>query len=201
MSLQDIEKKVLASAEGEAREIIEKAEAEAKAELDRKSASLRDEQQRKIGVGKAEADSAAERDLTTRRAEHGMKVLQRKNEVLDAIFGQARQRILSSQGFDYGRWLATQVRRAVGAGAGVLHCNARDRVTVEAVVRETGTTRVTVSPENGPMLGGVLLVGESVDLDLTLDSALADLRGELTIALAERLFADVPPIGKAAAGG
>jgi len=40
------------------------------------------------------------------------------------------------------------------------------------------------------------MVGESFDLDLTLEAALADLRTELTVSLAERLFADLPPMGE-----
>lgn len=197
MSLEDVEKTLLAAAGEEARQIAEKAQAEATTELERKSAALREEQQRKTRLARAEADQEAERALSTRRAEHAMRILQVKNETLDAVFGQARERILASQGFDYGRWLASQVRLAVSKGAGVLHCNERDRVAVDAALREAGTDKVALAPENAAIQGGVVLVGESFDLDLTLEAALADLRDELTVSLAERLFANVPAISEA----
>ena len=197
MSLEDVEKKVMASADEEASQIVAKAEAEAKADLERRSAQLRDDQARAIQAAKAQADAALERDVTTRRAEHGMKILQAKNDVLDAIFGQARDRIVASDGFDYGRWLADQVRQACAKSTGVLHCNERDRTTVEAVVREAAAKGVTLAPENADIQGGVLLVGKSFDLDLTLEATLADLRGDRTVSLAERLFADLPAFGDA----
>jgi len=201
LPLEDVEKKVIASAEQEAKETVEQAEAEAQAELERRSAGLREEQQRNIQAAKAEADRGLERDLTTRRASHAMKILEAKNEILDAVFDEARERILNSQGFDYAAWLAKQVRLAAEKGEGVLHCSERDRTAVEAVLRESRTDKVTLAPENAPIQGGVLLVGESFDLDLTLEAALADLRDELTVSLAERLFADVPALGGSSAAG
>lgn len=195
MSLADVEKKVMASADEEARKILEEAEAQAKADLARRGDALREEHKRTIQAGKTDADAALERDVATRRAEHAMKILEAKNEIVDAIFDGARGRILGAQGFDYGRWLANQVRQAVAHGSGILHCNARDRVTVEAVLRETGSDQVSLAPEPASMRGGVLLVGPSLDLDLTLDAALADLREEIIVSLAERLFADVPAMG------
>ncbi len=202
MSLQDVEKKLMASAEEEARQIIEKAQAEARAELERRSAALRDDHQRKLAAAKADADAAVERETNSRRAEHTMKVLQAKTEVLEAVFAGVRGRALAGQGFDYARWLASQVRQACAQGVnGSLACSERDRVAVERLVRECGASHVAVSPQPGQMSGGIYLTGEGTDLDFTLDAALADLREELGISLAERLFGDVPPIAEAAAPG
>ncbi len=201
MSLQDVEKKVLASAEQEAKEILQKAQAQADADLERRTAALRDDQQRKISAAQAQADADHEREVNTQRAERSMKVLLVKNDILDAIFKKAAERALSSDGFDYGAWLARQVRDAVAAGVGILHCNERDRAAVAAVLAEAGTDQVTLAPEHASMQGGVLLVGEAFDLDLTLEATLTDLRQEVTVSLAERLFADVPALGGAAAQG
>ena len=198
MSLQDVEKKVMASAEKEARGIAEGADTEAKAEIDRRSAALRDENQRQLAIAQAEADAGAERAINTRKAEQTQKVLQAKNEILDALFAAVRDRALASQGFDYGSWLARQVRQACAKGTGTLYCTDRDRPAVEAAVRAAGVGKIKVGPEPGQMQGGVYLVGEGFDLDLTLDAALGDLRDEQTISLAERLFAVVPSIGRAA---
>ena len=194
MSLQDVEKKVLASAESEAGEILEKAQADAKAELERRGSTLRDEQQRTIAAGKADADAALERDVTTRRADHGMAILRAKNDILDAIFARAQERILASEDLDYSGWLGRQVRLAADTGAGILHCNERDRGVVQAALAETGTDRVALADEPAPLAGGVLLVGDAFDLDLTLEAALGDLREEHTITLAGRLFAQVPTL-------
>jgi len=201
LSLEDVEKKVLASAKQEAAAIVEKAEGEAAAELERRSTALREDQQQKIRLAKTKADQEAERAINTRRAEHAMKALEAKNQALDSVFDQARDRILASDGFDYGRWLADQVRLAVAKGAGVLHCNEADRVTVEAVLRETGSDQVSLAPDHATMRGGVVLVGPSFDLDLTLEGALDDLRDEMLVSLAESLFADVPPISAQPAPG
>jgi vacuolar-type H+-ATPase subunit E/Vma4 len=195
LSLQDVEKKVLASAEAEARQLLEKAQAEAQAERERRGSALRDDQQRRLAAAIAQVDADLERELSMRRAEDGMKILQAKNEILGTIFQRAVERMLKSEGFDYGAWLAQQVRQAVGAGAGILHCNARDRAAVAAVLAESGTSQVTLADEPAPVKGGALLVGESADLDMTLESALADLRQEMSVSLAERLFAAVPVLG------
>ncbi|NQT52035.1 hypothetical protein HQ576_08290, partial [bacterium] len=195
MSLQDVERKVLATAEQEANELLEKATAEAEADLERRTAALRDEQARNIAASKAEADAELERDVSTCRAEYGMNVLQAKNDILDAIFQRALEKVVASDGFDYGAWLARQVRQAVGAGTGVLHCNERDRAAVSSALAEAGTDQVTLSPGHASCQGGVLLVGDSFDLDFTLEALFGDLRQELTVSLAERLFADVPALG------
>jgi vacuolar-type H+-ATPase subunit E/Vma4 len=196
LSLQDVEKKVMASADQEARQLVEKAQAEAKAELQRRGDALRDDQRRRVQAAKGDADAALERDVSSRRAEHRMRILQAKNDILDAIFDQARQRALASEGFDYGRWLATQVRLACAKASGTIHCNERDRATVEAVIRESGAERASVAPATADIQGGVIMVCESFDLDLTLEATLADLRTELTVSLAERLFADLPTMGE-----
>jgi len=202
LSLQDAERKVLAAAEAEARKLVEDAEAEARAEFDRRAAALREEQQRAIAAAKAEADAALERDLHGRRAQHTMKLLEAKNEMLASVFEAVRERALASQGFDYPRWLAAQVRRACAKGRGTLYCAERDRAAVEALVREAGAAdRISVSMEPGSMRGGAYLVGDRLDLDLTLDAALRDLADEGAVDIAQRLFADVPPIGAALAGG
>ena len=201
MSLKDVEAKVLASAEQEAKGIIEKAEADAKAHFERRAAALRDEQQRRIAAGKAQADTDLEREVTSRRAEHAMKLLAAKNGVLDAIFEKALASALASEGFAYAAWLDKQVAQAVAAAAGVLHCNERDRAAVEAALAAAHTDQVTLAAENAAIQGGVLLVGETFDLDLTLEAALADLREDLIVSLAKRLFAAVPPIGDPLAAG
>jgi len=195
LSLQDVEKKVLAAAEAEASKLLDAAEAEARAELERRSAALRDEQRRRLAAAKAEADAAAERDANTRRADHAMKLLQARNEILEAVFSGVRDRALAGQGFDYPRWLAAQVRRACATAArGSLQCSERDRQAVEALLRQAGATGVALAPTPGAMRGGVYLQGEGLDLDLTLDAALADLRDELAMSLAQRLFGDVPTL-------
>jgi vacuolar-type H+-ATPase subunit E/Vma4 len=106
----------MASAQQEADEIAEKAEAEAQAELERRSARLRDENERKVALAKGEADTRLETAVTTRRAECAMKILKAKNQVLDAVFEQAQQQMLNSEGVDYNAWLTGQVRQAVDAG-------------------------------------------------------------------------------------
>jgi len=191
LSLQDVEQKVLASAQQEAKEIVEAAEAAAKETLDRRTAALRDAQASKIQLAKAQVDSDLERAVNTRRAENGMKVLEAKNQAIDAVFAQAAERIVGSQGFDYAAWIGRQVRLAVEKGEGVLSCSARDRQSVEGALHGTAAQNVTLSPENGSMQGGVLLEGPAFDLDLTLDSALDDLREELAVDLAAKLFANV----------
>jgi V/A-type H+-transporting ATPase subunit E len=199
LALEDVEKKVLASAKQEAEEIVQKATAQAEEDLERRRAALRDEQERKISAAKAEADADYEREVNTRRAEHNMKVLGVKNEIIDAIFARAKEKILASEGFDYGAWLAEQVRQATEAGSGTLHCNQRDRTAVSAALDQAQAQGVTLADDPASFDGGVLLVSESFDLDLTLDSALADLRQEMTVSLGERLFADVPTLSLAAA--
>lgn len=199
MPLADVEKKVMASAEKEAAELAAKADAEARAEFERRSAALRDEQRRRSAVAQAEAEANAEREVNARKAEYSLKLLEGKNQIFDALLRAVADRALAAQGFDYGRWLAAQVRRACSQGvSGMLYCADRDRPAVEALVREAGNTGVRVAPQAGAMRGGVYLAGEGVDLDLTLHAALEDLRDELTVSLAERLFGDVPCLGAAA---
>lgn len=200
MSLKDVEKKVMASAREEARQLVEQAEAETKTELERRAAALREDHQRKTTLGRAEVEQQGEREINSRRAEHNMKLLEAKNGAIEAVFRIARERILASDGFDYGAWLAAQVRLAAQKASGTLYCAERDRATVEAVLRESGAHGVALAPEPGMMAGGVFLVGEGADLDLTLEAALADLREELLVPMADKLFADVPPISVATEG-
>lgn len=199
MPLADVEKKVMASADKEAAQLVAQAEAEARAEFERRSAALRDEQRRRSAIAQAEAEASAERQVNARKAEFSLKLLEGKNEIFHDLFRAVADRALAGQGFDYARWLAAQVRRACAEGlSGTLYCAERDRAAVEAVVRGAGTRGLTVAPQPGLMRGGVYLVGDGVDLDLTLDAALEDLRDELAVSLAERLFGDVPSLGAAA---
>jgi vacuolar-type H+-ATPase subunit E/Vma4 len=127
-----------------------------------------------------------------------MKLLKAKNDTLEAVFSSVRDHALACEGFDYPRWLAAQVRRACATGVrGTLLCAQRDRQAVEALLRQAGAGGITLAPTPGSMRGGVYLEGEGVDLDLTLDAALADLRDELAMSLAQRLFGDVPALSDA----
>lgn len=187
MSTDNIEKKILETA---------KAEAEALAAEAKRQAEERVEAAKAENVQRA-ADAAEEtgeklqqehdQQTTSARAGNKLKLLAHKSRILNDIFNTAIEHFIGDRGGKYEKWLATQLDSVAGQSGSIVPAEA-DRAGIEKLMAAHGGDGLTLAEESLPLRGGFMLQGEEIDIDLSLDARLADMRNGLLPELAKKTF-------------
>lgn len=187
--LERIENHVKDKARAEA----EKISAEAKQQADALLASARDEADRKLEADlarlKAELGRELDREVSAVRAARAQEILVDKSRVLDDVFKRAADRLVASAAY----WDVVRKRLAELAGReGEILCRAEHRdamaKTLDALAKETGKPMPALAKDSAAFVGGFLLRGDKMDVDVTLESELAALRERILPELAAKAF-------------
>ena len=195
MALADIVKHIADDAASEgallvahAQERAENLIAEARAEAERARAKT---------LERAARDAEAEAETLRASARLGARdrALATKGVLVDRVLAQARDAILALGDDEYAELLARRVARTACGGERVLMAPAdvarlASQLPV-AVARVTGgDLRLTWASELAPIEHGVVLRGDRVSVDLSVDAAIEERRDELVMIAAERLFGE-----------
>jgi vacuolar-type H+-ATPase subunit E/Vma4 len=185
MSIENIEKRVLDSANDEAARAVDDAKKQAKQQRDAAREKNRRRAEQAEQDARDEFQQKLEQQVTSARAANKLKLLGEKSELLDDIFHKAVEKFIGDRGGDYQKWLAGQVD-AVGDAAGTVVPAEPDRAAVEKLVADRDG--LSLSDESLPLRGGFMLRGEKIDMDMSLDTLLTDLRDQLVPELAAKAF-------------
>ena len=187
MSVENIEKKIVESAKAEAEAIVAKAEEEATRRLD--SAKAENEARAADTAEETRSRLQQEHDqkATSERAANKLKLLAHKSAILGEVFEAGVERFIGSRNGDYATWLAAQIE-SVADEAGEVVPAEPDREAIAKLLEKQGETGLELADDSLPLRGGFVLRGEKIDIDLSLDSRLADMKGELMPELARRAF-------------
>jgi len=194
VTLHEVEAAVLKKAQAEAESLLVEARRLAEERWQRESVRLREEHRRRLEHLRVEEEAALAREVAAKRAEHRRALLARKNEILDEVFHQAAEAIITLPDDGYRCWLEAQLLRVVrltqgDESAGEVLTNDRDHTLVGRLLTQlTPGARLTLAAERVPIRGGFLVRGRRWDLDLSLDSLLAQLRETLAEKVATALF-------------
>jgi len=160
----------------------------AKEEADRRVAAARERIARdldgRLNQMKAELEGHHQQALDRLAFEHRLEALRRKREIIDEVFDCALARFMETP--RYREWLESRLADVADLTGEVL-CAERDRALCQAALKrfaDEGKTGLTLA--KGPdgvggksVAGGIVVRAERFDLDLSLESALGDLRAQV----------------------
>jgi len=150
-----------------------------------------------VAAGKQAADQRAEQMAKTAAREAKKKILALKQALLDEVFQQAKNRLLSLPEDAYVDLLAAYAAQAAKTGRERLLFSPRDRglfgkrVTLAAndLLRAYGKeAALTMGTETPAIRGGVIVTDGQVDVNCSIEALVEAQRMALTGALAEILF-------------
>lgn len=188
MARGDVIEKILSDAKAEAEAIL--AEADARAEEIAREAQENAERET-LGT-KAEIDARkrfiAERNAANIRLETSKILLREKHDVVDGVYEEAYRRMLSLNKEDALRYAERLLLENAEEGDTV--CFGEKTEYIEEisrlpVVRER---KLKISPARAPIGGGMYLIGEKSDKDLSYRALLARDREEHSAEIAAELF-------------
>jgi vacuolar-type H+-ATPase subunit E/Vma4 len=194
VSLENVEKAVLAEAEAEAERIL----AKARAELDEKlGAGRRELEERFAGHRRREMarlESEHNRELSRARTEARLTVLKEKNQLVERAFAGALQRLAELPEKDFlkltEQWLA-EVPSELG---GEIVAGERERSYLAGEflkkINAGRSGQLTLADGPGPAGGGIVVRAEKFEFDFTWAGRLADRKAGLAPEVAAMLFGD-----------
>ncbi len=193
MALENIRTRILEAAQAEADAVLRAGEAAARKQLDQAVAG------NDARFKKAEAEIRArlrqqhDRDVTAANAANRLELLVQKSEILNQFFDAAVERFVGRRDGDYRQLLARQLDSVAGE-TGAVVAAAADRAAIEQLLAELKKQNrgagLSVAEESRPLRGGFILQGEKTDIDLSLDTWLADVKEELMPEMARRAFGE-----------
>lgn len=199
MSVERIRDAIMAEAEAEAGKI--KAEAARKHDQDLAAARRRvdEEFERKFELGRQAAERESHQKLMQTRARHGMKLLERRNAILDDVFRQAGRHVAELPDEEYRAMVAEWLKQVPVDLGGDILCAQRDGARLASLIDTANAgrpaqARLSLVPGERPVLGGVVFRAERFELDLSLDTRLERLRKELAPEVAEMIFPPPPSL-------
>ena len=188
MSTENIEKKVLESARAEAEKIVREAEEAAR----KRMAAAQAESERRTAQAAEEAGAALEQKLhqqtTSETAANKLKLLTHKAAILEEVFAKAIDQFIGDRSGDYRNWLSAQLQSVAGESGAIVPAQ-DDRPVIQELLWDLKEgDGLSVAEDSLPLRGGFVLKGEKVDLDLSLDTQLAELKEKLLPELAVKTF-------------
>lgn len=195
MEAEQVIEKIMADAKGEADKIMKQA-AEKEAAEQAALAGQLDEynKQTQILADKAGQDEKAH-ILATARMETAKEYLAEKRKILDEVFKQARQRLLSLPDDQYRGLVAKLMLEAVETGEEEILVDGKDSRINEELISQVneklGPDRkgnLKLSDEKMEIGGGFVLRRDRVKTNVSVDILLDQARKEMEIELAKDLF-------------
>ena len=187
MSIDNIEKKIAEAAKAEADAIAAQAARQAKERLEVAKAENTSRAARAAEETRGRQQQEFDQQTTSARAANKLKLLAHKSRILEDIFDAAIERFIGDRGGEYKKWLAARLETVAG-GPGSIVPAEPDRAIIEKLLANRGGDGPLLADESLPLRGGFVLRGEDVDIDLSLDAQLAEMKNELLPELARRAF-------------
>jgi len=193
MLVERIKKAILDAARAEA----EKIESEAARKRGRDLAAAREQIEREFAGKFDAARQAAEREsrqkLMQARSAVALELLARRNSILDDVFQQAAERVRDLPDDEYRKLVGDWMAYISAGSGGELLCRREDAERLGPLVEQLNAARdqaaaLKLVPGDAPLLGGVILRTEKFEVNLSVDSRLANLREEMAPEVARMIF-------------
>ena len=193
MSLERIRETILSKARQEAEGVLSDARKRHEAQLAAARDSLQKEFAARLERAKQQARQECDREAAHKRSQHNLALLKLRNSILNDVFDDAAQRLLALPDDEYRQYVRLRMGDVPAELGGELLCKKSDEKRLAPLVEEMNKARpvdaqLKLIPGDTPALGGVILRTQKFELDLSLDTQLAQLRDELAPEVAKGLF-------------
>ncbi|MFW6457335.1 MAG: V-type ATP synthase subunit E [Planctomycetota bacterium] len=193
MSMERIKEAIIDEAEEKAREIESEARARCEKRLQQGKEEMEEKLQSKFEQGRQKVERETERRIIQERSQHNLKLLQRRNEILNQLFEEAARQIFRLPDDEYRELLAKWMGEIPDDASGTVICHADDAGRIRPLVDDMNGKR----PENAqlqlreadhPEQGGVIFQGETFEIDMSVRTRVNELREEMAPVIADRIF-------------
>jgi len=191
VSLSSLENAISKKVQDEADAILDQARKDADARFERESARMREEHERRITAARAELETTLERETSARKTADRLKLLTIKNEILEAVFAGAIEKIRRLPRDGYAEWLKRQLASLPPMTGSGIAVNALDAEVAKRLVAELpADAGLSFDDEPARIQAGFIVRGEQADLDYSVEVLLGVLREKLAQQIATRLFGE-----------
>ena len=190
MALADIVKRIDRDAQAEAAEILLAAEAEAEAVLEAASRRAERTFEAKVEQARHEAEEQASLIVASARLRGRDRLLAEKRVLIERVFAKAREELLSLPDEEYAALLARDVAVAArGREKVALGTEDAERLRrhLPSALEALGC-ELAIIDEPAPMAHGVVLIGDRMMVEVSVDSMFAARTEEYEALVARELF-------------
>ena len=194
MSFEKIEAAIVKEAEADVKTMLQ----DVRRVSDEALALAREESEREFeeAIRQAEAAAARETSRQVGLARHGgrLRVLEGKNRVIDEVFKQAAERIVSLPEQEYLHLMSDWLKAIPAEAGGVLMTSSRDtkrfsKDFLEKINKDRPRSGWFTAVEADPQItGGFIVIGENFTMDSTITNKTVELRESLAGDMAKELF-------------
>lgn len=188
MSKEAIVERILSDANAEAESIVKAAEEKAAAAIAAASARAEKGRRDSEAEAKAKAKSISERKAATARLDGAKLLLAEKRRVIDAIYSDALQRLISLSKEESLALTDRLLKEYAETGDEIFFAENYPYVSAAADLPVIQEKNLKISSERAKLDGGFLLLGVSSDKDLSYGSLLSADREEHQAELAAEIF-------------
>lgn len=191
MALADIIQRIGNDSAAEAHAVITAAKARADELLDAARAEAAKATEQTLAAARRAADAEADTVRAAARLAARDATLAAKRELIDSTVAAAREAVVALPDAEYAEFMAARVAHAARGGERVLIAPAdvvRLANRLPDVVAALGAPRLHWATELAHVDRGVVLVGDRVSVDLSVDAIVAERADELSMIAAAHLF-------------
>lgn len=193
MPLEKIKTHILEDARREAERLLKATQEDLELKISRTRASLQKEVQKRLETLGGELQREKERSLFRLQANYNMELLRLKNKIIDAVFQDALEHILSLPEQDYLALLEGWLKKTEIPEKSELKLCDRDlRKVGPGLVRRINESAkkelLLLSHSPADIKGGFILRTKNFEIDRSLDALFGHLREEFTPFVAAQLF-------------
>lgn len=195
MPLEKIVERIKEDAKVKATEIIKKGETEAKRLKEETEEELKSLKERLISSGEREARDLKRQMLAMARLEARNSFLQAKQNLLEKVFQEAKQRLLKMPQPDYEKLLYQMVVKVASGGEEII-LSEEDRKRlgknwlnrVNSELAKQGKKELKLAGKNRPINRGFILSHEGVEVNYSFEDLVTSIREEIEPRIIELLF-------------
>jgi V/A-type H+-transporting ATPase subunit E len=196
MEAEQVIKKILADAEGQAQKINKQAQDKLAAEKAKQDAELADYKKESLAIARKRAEDEKSHMLAAARMEAAKEYLQEKNNILDQVFEKALEKIEKLPDDDYLQLMKKLMLEAVETGNEEVIVDPKEKLINKAFIdningRLGSKGSLQLSATKQDIGRGFILKRGKIKTNVSVKVLLEQVRKELEIDLAKDIFADV----------
>jgi len=188
--VKNITDKILKDAALYAEEVVSNAKQNLSGELDAVKREIERDREKALAEAKASSDMLSMQRISAAELETRKKLLTEKQEILDGVFNDAKNEVLSMSDEAYREWIKNLIVKNCIESDEVIVSKKDERRLSEGFIKSAAdSANMKLSRSvSGDFSGGVVLSNKTFDTVLTVDRIFTALRHDLEIEAAEILF-------------
>ncbi len=194
MGIEKLEERIVKKSQREATLFLEKEKRKIKQELEQFEKQKNEEFEADFQKFLVNLENEKQRKIDQATLDMERKLLEEKRNILDNLFLQVEDQIVSLDEDSYIRFLESLIIKDAPSGKSILFVNKRDhklfdKRIIDEMNKKLGKNKsIGLSPEIINIKGGCIIKGSEVEIDDSIHSLVQELREKMEIDIAKKVF-------------